>query len=66
MRNTAKNNQGDAIYDLHYNKQKNTLIVTACESKKTIVKVVNPTPDEIDYFIYGNPTNNDVKNYFLS
>lgn len=66
MKNTARNNQGDAIYDLHYNKQKNTLRVTDWHSKKTIVKVVNPTPDEVDYFINGCPTASDVKHTLLS
>ena len=66
MRNTAKNENGDAIYDLHYNKKRNTIRITLWSSRKTIVTVHNPTKDEVLYFVYGTPTSNDVKKTFLS
>ena len=66
MKNTAIDNNGDAIYDLHYNQRKKTIRVTFSSSKQNIVKVSNPTRDEIDYFIFGSPTDKDVKTTFLS
>ena len=66
MTNTAKNENGDAIYTIHYNKKRNTIRITLWSSSKTIVTVHNPTADEVQYFVYGTPTSNDVKTYFLS
>jgi hypothetical protein len=66
MTNNAKNENGYAIYTIHYNIRRNTIRITLWSSSKTIVTVHNPTADEVRYFVYGTPTSNDVRKTFLS
>lgn len=65
MKNIAHDNHGNAIFAIHHNRRMNTLRVTMYSSNRTLVKVVNPTKDEVEYFIDGTPTDIDVRNTFL-
>lgn len=65
MRNTAFDRNGNAIYAIHHNRTRNTLRVTMYNSNRTLVKVNNPSKDEIEYFIDGTPSDTDVRNTFL-
>lgn len=65
MKNSAKDEQGNAIYDLHYNKKADTIRVTMFAKKETIITIHNPSRDEVEYFIDGTPTARDVRNTFL-
>ncbi len=65
MRNTAFDRYGNAIFAIHHNKKKNTLRVTMYNGNRTLVKVSNPSKDEVEYFIDGTPSDIDVRNTFL-
>lgn len=65
MRNTAFDREGNAIYAIHYNRTRSTLRVTLYSSNRALVKVSNPSKDEVEYFIYGTPSDTDVRNTFL-
>ena len=65
MRNTAYDRNGNAIYAIHHNRRMDTLRVAMYNSNRTLVKVSNPSKDEVEYFINGTPSDIDVRNTFL-
>ena len=65
MTNTVFNFKGEVAYTIHYNKKDNTIRITLCGGNKTIVKSINPSQDEVEYFVYGTPSVNDVRNTFI-